>query len=351
MDEVRHAVIIGINDYDIHSLEFCVNDANSVKNEINSKANFQDENIYLITSETKKTTKDITGKLLEAVAKIKQNFIKGSDTIFFYFAGHGLQDNGKSYLAFHDSNYSIASIYDLFKDLSPKMQFYVIDACESGNKTLTRSMHNEQTNFIKELIENSSGILFLYAYQANQMAQENKTIKHGLMTNYFLEAINNTKLYDEDGILTPGRIQEYVAKNVSKFTDFSQIPLVENNISGYYPFAMLEPSFNNKINEPKKINGQDRGKEISNISFNRDSRLELQRLSFEYLKRKFADFINKHFNDYDVQYIDKIEDIKLYNTRNLLEKIVNDAEGKYSAINHTIYVDKSPIYRMGWSIK
>jgi uncharacterized caspase-like protein len=344
MNEVRYAVIIGIDDYDTNPLQFCVNDAKSVKDAIRDKANFLNDNIYLLTSEKNNTVKDITGKLLEVISKIKQNFNKGEDSIFFYFAGHGFQDDGQSYLAFHDSKYPIADVHNIFKDLSPKMQFYVIDACESGNKTITRSVYQEKKNLIKELIENSSGILFLYACQADQTAKEDKTIKHGLMTNYFLEAIKNEKLYDEDGILTPGRIQEYVAKNVEKYSDFSQTPVVENNISGYYPFAMNNPKIDSKVLETEETNGNERGQEVNTITFNRKSRLELQKVSFGYLSNTFREFVEKNFPGYDITYFNKIEDMKLRNTDELLEKIVEDAEGKFASINRTIYKDKSPIY-------
>jgi len=192
--ETRYAVIIGINDYDNHPLNFCVNDAKSIKEALIAKANFLEENIYSITSEIDNPLKNITGKLNEAILKIKTAFHEENDSLFFYFAGHGYQENYESYLMFHDSGYKISDICKGFNELRPKMQFYVIDACESGNKTLTRSVSYEKENYLNELLKYSSGILYLYACQADQAALENESIKHGVMTHHFIEAIQNIKL-------------------------------------------------------------------------------------------------------------------------------------------------------------
>jgi len=340
--DTRYAVLVGINDYDNRPLKYCVNDALCVMDKLKEKANFLEKNIYSITSDAGKPLKDITGKLNEAISKIKETFQEENDSLFFYFAGHGHQEKGESYLLFHDSKHLIKNIYELFREMKPKMQFYVIDACESGNKTLTRSIFYEKDNYLNELVKNSPGILFLYACQPNQFAQENKDIEHGIMTNYFIEAIQNEKLYDEDGILTPGRIQEYVAKKVATHSHFEQIPVSENNISGYYPFAMINPAFESTSLVPAVVSVQNRV--ISSIKPNRESRLELQKTSIDFLKKAITSFVDEKFGDYQQQYYDNANTIQLSNEKMLIDRIVSDAEQKYKAINGIMYYNKEPIY-------
>lgn len=341
--ETRYAVLIGINDYDNQSLNFCVNDALSIKKALIERANFLEKNIYSITSDSDNSIKDITGKLLEIATAIKNMFQEETDSIFFYFAGHGSQENNESYLVFHDSKYLIRNVYDAFTNLKPKMQFYVIDACESGNKTITRSVFYEKDNYLNELIKNSSGVLFLYACQADQYAQENEEVKHGVMTHYFIEAIYKDALYDEEGILTPGRIQEYVAKKVADFSHFLQIPMSESNTSGYYPFAMKKPAFDSFSLVPAVVSSQNRA--IESIKPTLESRLELQKIAIDFLKNAFNKFIDKHFGDYQKSQFDTLQDIPLSNTEILKERIVSDAEGKYKAINKTIYYKEEPVYK------
>jgi hypothetical protein len=340
--ETRYAVIIGINDYDNQPLSFCVNDAHSIKNVLRDKANFYEKNIYSITSETEYSLKDITGKLYETISKIKNTFQEESDSLFFYFAGHGIQEDNESFLVFHDSKHKISSIYNAFYELKPKMQFYVIDACESGNKTLKRSVFYEKDNYLNDLVKNSSGILFLYACQADQVALESENIKHGIMTHHFIEAIQNEKLYDEDGILTPGRIQEYVAKKVATFSHFTQIPVSESNTRGYYPFAMRIPAFENVSLIPVITSPQNRV--VSFIKPDRESRLKLQKISIDFLTDAITSFVNANFGDYQKFFYDNANAIQLSNKNVLIEKIVSDAEEKYRAINKTIYFKEKPIY-------
>jgi uncharacterized caspase-like protein len=341
--ETRYAVLIGINDYDHQPLDFCVDDAFSIKKVLMEKANFFEKNIYIITSDTNNSIKDITGKLIEAITTIKDTFQAESDSIFFYFAGHGIRENNDSYLVFHDSKYSIRSVHNAFKEFNPKMQFYVIDACESGSKTLTRNVFYEKNNNLNDLIKYSSGILFLYACQADQFAHESDSIKHGVMTYYFIEAIRNDTLYDDDGTLTPGRIQEYVAKKVATFSHFLQTPVSESNTSGYYPFAMKNPAFDDTALVPAIVSPGNRY--LVTIKPNHESRVQLQEISIKFLKEALTNFVDEHFVDYQKMYYNALDEIKLSNTKILKEKIVSDADGKYTAINKTIYYKRNPVYK------
>ncbi|WP_300382313.1 caspase family protein, partial [Clostridium sp.] len=233
-EEIRYAIIIGINDYETSPLKFCVNDAIDLKKNLIDNCMFYDENIFMITSENGNTIKDITGRYMESIRKIKENFRAEKDSILFYFAGHGGSKDGKSLICFQESNYPIEDIFNNISLLRPRIQTYIIDSCESGNKVLTRNKDSELKNYIK----NSNGAMFLYACQNTETAQELSDLEHGLLTYKILEAIDKQSLYDEDGYLTFSRIVEYVQKEISSFSDFKQIPVMENNITGFYPFAM-----------------------------------------------------------------------------------------------------------------
>lgn len=235
-EERRFAIIIGINDYEIKPLDFCVNDANSVAKIIEEKCLFNNDDIFLITSENGKTIKDITGHFENALKHIEENLIPTKDSIFFFFAGHGKYQFENSGLQFHDSFTEIASIFEKINELKPKHQCYVIDACESGGRVLTRSSDGQ--DFVAKYISKSSGTLFMYAATEEESAREIFDIKHGLFTYYFLKAIENTDIYD-DGILTPNRIQEFIAKETLKESDFKQTPVIESRTIGYYPFAYI----------------------------------------------------------------------------------------------------------------
>lgn len=231
----RFAIVIGINDYTVKPLEYCVNDALAVAKILEDKCSFKHEDIFPIISDSTKPTKDISGHLDNALKQIAKELKPQTDSVFFYFAGHGEYHFEKSGLQFHDNLVEIADIFSRINDLQPKYQCYVIDACESGGKVLTRG--TSEPDLIEKYISKSSGILFMYAATENEKAKEFEKIKHGLFTYYFLGAVNNDTLYDQEGILTPNRIQDYIARETSKESQFKQTPVIENRTIGYYPFA------------------------------------------------------------------------------------------------------------------
>ncbi|SIS63841.1 caspase family protein [Chryseobacterium gambrini] len=242
----RFAIVIGINDYDLKPLNFCVNDAMAVVEILEKRCFFKKEDIFSITSTHEKSTKEISGRLDKILETIQDQMKSHRDSIFFYFAGHGIYQE-KSKLQFHDLSIEIKTIFDKINSLNPKNQFYVIDACESGGKVITRK--SAADSLIDQFITNSSGIYFMFASTETQSAFEKSDLGHGVFTNYFIQAIENQNLYDEDGILTPGRIQEYVSKKTQTDSKFDQIPVIESRTAGYYPFAYTEE----KIEETNKM--------------------------------------------------------------------------------------------------
>lgn len=233
LKERRFAIVIGINDYDDKPLDFCVNDAESVKELLSSKCLFDDEDIYLITSSTEKPVKDITGHLENALSEISEILRPNDDSIFFFFAGHGKYQFDNSGLKFHDSYMEIRSVFERINTLNPKYQFYFIDACESGGKVLTRGADRDVFSYIAQ----SSGVLFMYASTEEEKAREYSDKQHGLFTYYFLKAVNSDQLYDDKGSLTPNRIHDFIAKETLEESGFKQTPVIENRTIGYYPFA------------------------------------------------------------------------------------------------------------------
>lgn len=316
--ERRFGIIIGINDYKVQPLDFCVNDAESVAEILEEKCRFEKNDIYIITSKKGDTTKDITGNFENSLKEIEKMFVPHNDSIFFFFAGHGKYLLEKSTLQFHDSYMVIEDVFQKINGLFPKYQCYAIDACQSGGKVLTRGIDNE--DFLSKYISNSQGILFMYASTEKEKAKEKSDLSHGLFTNFFLQAINKEENYDEEGILTPNRIQDYIAKETLKDSGFKQTPVIENRTIGYYPFAFKdkkdiidkgkkkEKTRTAKDNKPKK-------NEILVIEKNIDKEYfpevpyEIRQLLFENIKPIFERELklwidNLNLDDYEISFED-----------------------------------------------
>lgn len=289
IQETRYAVIIGIDDYQSNPLSFCVNDAESIEQTLLKNCLFKKENIFKIVSSEKSSEKDITGKYLNSLRIIKDKFKEKIDSIFFYFAGHGYCENNKSLICFQESSYPIEDIFEDISKLNPKIQMYMIDSCQSGSKVLTRGSDDK----LNQYINSSEGAMLLYACNNNQYATEVPELKHGLLTNYILEAIENKDLYDDNGYLTFNRIVDFVQKETVDNSEFSQIPVVENRISSYYPFA---------VDMSKQIirEAEHKEKENSNIKINLDDRNRLKELRNQ-LQSKINNKIQKEMDSMPIK--------------------------------------------------
>lgn len=295
----RFAIVIGINDYDINPLNFCAQDAKEIATILHNNCRFPQENIYSIISESASPIKDISGHLDIALGEISSNFRPNIDSIFFYFAGHGQNLNEKSYMAFHDSSVEIRIVLDKISELKPKIQTYVIDACQSGAKVISRNTSPNES-LIDNYLKQSSGILLMFAATELQSAFEEVEKQHGIFTYYFLNAINNKSLYDEDKILTPSRIHEYVARQISRDESLEQTPVIESRIIGYYPFAFIESL---ELEEVRKDVSAENDKDQLSKLYNKiieqeyfpEVPFEIRRSFFKFiqpvLQEKFEDFI------------------------------------------------------------
>jgi hypothetical protein len=244
--EVRYAVIVGIDDYETAPLRCCVRDADGIADVLERRCRFERENIIKITSSTDNQNKELYGTLENTLTDIQKKFVAEQDSLLFYFAGHGYKSQTVSVLKFHELEVKIVDIFNKFNNLNPKFQMYVIDACESGGKVLTRKQSAfSPQEFVDNLVGQATGILFMYASTDEEIANEQSDLGHGIFTHFFLKAIEDPANY-RDGILSPSVLQDRIAYETQRSTKFKQNPVIENRSIGFYPFSFLE-SYTKKI--------------------------------------------------------------------------------------------------------
>lgn len=324
--EIRYAIIIGINDYSQNPLSYCVNDAIEFKEVLINNCRFDENNIFMITSDTKTSEKDITGKYLEALREIKERFISKEDSILFYFAGHGSCKNNKSVVWLQESSYPIENIFNDISSLNPKVQMYIIDSCQSGSKVLTRNKDTE----LQQYIRSAKGTMFLYACQNTESAQELNELEHGLLTYKILESIKNKELYDDKGYLSFNRIVDYVQRETSVESGFEQIPVIENNIVGFYPFAVdKEKVVNNRNSDKTNIISENDIKTLKEIRTSlMDKGIKKLNESLECLE----------FDGYEVVTINDFDELDYIGVECLKEEIVEYVEKeKLIPLHNLIY--------------
>lgn len=251
MSENKFAILIGMNNYEDDVLPFCIKDVEDMEHVLITYCRFSKKNIFKITDSDKPVKEQID----EAFAIIEKDFKIKRDLLFFYFSGHGDYDKKeeKSKIIFEDD--TELTIEDIliryFYKISPKNQYLLIDACHSGGKVYFKSNNPEKE--IRRLNHNSSELCFMFATESKKKAVQDEDIQNSYFTYFFLEAIKNDRLYDEDGYLTIQAIDNYLKKKVAKKSNFLQVPVSEFRSSGYKAFAYNEALINSKKNIRKEI--------------------------------------------------------------------------------------------------
>ena len=100
-----YAVLVGINKYDhLGDLIYARDDAESFKKALvgNKNAIFLEDNVFLLMENYSDSGKPSLSNILEKLEEICVSAREG-DLILFYFAGHGFDSNGQSYLAVKDT--------------------------------------------------------------------------------------------------------------------------------------------------------------------------------------------------------------------------------------------------------
>lgn len=218
------AVIIGINRYlstDYDTLDFAVNDAQSIKEKI-TKIGFD----KVIEIPEYNATR---AGILRVLADELPYALNKSDALFVYFAGHGdteMLKNGEpeGYILPRDakkSNYrgtaiSMEKIREVIKRYKAKHILLVFDSCYSGYGAIPKTVG--KSSYPHDAVQ------IITAGGKSETAAEDASAGHGVFTRSFLDAFENKSLYNGDGIILASDIGHYVKKEVSKRTGGKQNP-------------------------------------------------------------------------------------------------------------------------------
>jgi TPR repeat protein len=230
--EARVALVIGNQNYkNISSLNNPIKDAKDMKEKLHQKGF---EVIYV---------KDATLKVMESAIEEFARKIRNRNGVgLFYYAGHGIEIDGKNYLLPVDiempSRHSITfikrksilvdDIIDIMKKVNNKLNILILDACRNnpfgrGNGGGLASIKND-----------ARGFYIAYATFPKGVSLDGRRGENGVFTKYLLEYIDKEGLKLED-------VFKKVREEVIKDTDNRQIPWTSSSLIGDFYFT---PSIN-----------------------------------------------------------------------------------------------------------
>ena len=223
---MRKALVVGLDNYPKCPLSGCVNDAVAIA-DILSKNSDGSPNFYV------KTVLDVVPQRT-LMKNIYELFDGNSDVELFYFAGHGLVNNGVSYIVttdYDDYNYGVRldDILQAANASKAKHKIIILDSCYSGAMGTPGFFGNDQAII-------GDGLTILTSSMSNQTSAE--VNGHGLFTALLLEALKGGAA-DVTGSITPGSIYAYIDKALGPW---EQRPVFKTNVSSFLSIRKVQPS-------------------------------------------------------------------------------------------------------------
>jgi hypothetical protein len=228
MENMRKALIVGINDYPGAQLRGCVNDANAMASVLGTDGN-GDPNFEV--------------KLLTSPSKISKAMLRGAiewlfqgewDLCLFYFSGHGTVTSTGGYIVTpdaerYDEGVSMDDIVKLANRSDPKKaKVILLDCCHSGALGTPPLAESGMASL-------SEGLSILTASSKSESALE--VDGRGIFTSLVVDALRG-QAADLLGNITPGSIYAYVDRALGAW---DQRPMFKTNVTRFTSLRSVTP--------------------------------------------------------------------------------------------------------------
>ncbi|MCK9462372.1 MAG: caspase family protein [Proteobacteria bacterium] len=246
----RHAVVVGVNNYDTDSglgnLQYCANDAESLYDALLSYAQFDASNVVLFSDGSHKDAhRPSYSDILSAVEQACR-LASEDDLVLFFFAGHGTRDDSDSYFLTSeyranivaDSSISIQKLNSYFKQSKAKFKVRIFDACHSG-RFARRGLVTPVS--LEHLAVNAEGWASLAACKENQYSHELAEIGHGVFSYFLIRGLSGHASSDGKYV-TLDDLKMYVLDKTIDLTTkrgLEQTPVFRGDQAGRLEFCLV----------------------------------------------------------------------------------------------------------------
>lgn len=233
-----HILAIGINNYraqNLDNLRFAEADAEAVADAFVKRHKYTFSNIRKTVLLGNKVTRQSIESEIERIC----DYAKPNDLAVIFFAGHGLVDSQKYFLATSEVEDAqrpnkgglSATVFKDKIDYIPCKLVVFIDACHSA-KVFSAFRSND---FFKELQSSRNGTDIYTSSGADERSREDSKFGHGIFTQALIEACDfeNSDI-DHDGRITIKEIRNYLERRIPELTSNQQNPDYRNIESSDY---------------------------------------------------------------------------------------------------------------------
>jgi hypothetical protein len=222
----KTALIIGNAHYQSSPLKNPLNDAKDMANAL-SQLGFEVIAKY-----------DASQEEMEDAIRLFGSKLTQSDVNLFYYAGHGIQVNGRNYLIpvgakivkEKDVKYKAVDtnqVLDEMGEANSGLNMVILDACR--NNPLPRSFRSGGQQGLAKL-DGPKGTIIAYATSPGSTAMDGEG-RNGVYTKHLLKAMSTPKISVEDAF-------KQVLQQVDRETAGKQTPWVSSSFTGNFSFTM-----------------------------------------------------------------------------------------------------------------
>jgi tetratricopeptide (TPR) repeat protein/uncharacterized caspase-like protein len=260
----KYAIIVGINNYEsqeIPPLYCAVSDARAMCDFLVKKMGFDEERIFLLTSDGKsQKSRPNRGNIAGAMGKVVQA-IKPGGTFLFFFSGHGMNKEGESFLLTQEANpenkfslgetaLMVSRVRGYIEEMKADRVLVMIDACRTEIGGKKGSQKNSMSpEFAKSLLIRAAGAdkdsagqvrasATIFSCSNGESSYEWSEKDNGFFTYYLLRGLGGEAV-DGSGRVTLNSLESYLSGKVRTAVKVqrgeSQTPWMER--SGVNPGA------------------------------------------------------------------------------------------------------------------
>jgi len=249
----RRALLVGINHYylddTIGNLQYCVNDVVELDEILSNKLR-GDFSTQLLHSEIDDIKQRPTRSNIMALTSLLANNSESNDSILFYFAGHGFEQDGVNYLLPADARENVLSetaislrwVKETLSRSLARKKFMIMDACHAG-AAIGRSQSVHMTrSFHEEMFSEAEGFAVLSSCKMGQLSHDYPETNHGAFSYYLLEGLRGLADRDGDQIITVPDANKYVSQKLREWSlsrGVQQNPTFEYRVSGDFIFVRI----------------------------------------------------------------------------------------------------------------
>ena len=214
------AIVIGINEYEHHeeqNLLYAVRDAQAIKNFLCDQAGFEEKKVVLCLGERSNQTSETYPsypKLIRWLTReLQPNQIGAVDRLWFFFCGHGINQDGTDYLVPCDSLQEDSGLMIPVPKVIDALSYHqnadivlILDNCrtQAGKRSTNVFSYGEETLAMAQ----SRGIVMLFACDRGQAAYELDQKQQGAFTLALLEGLEHHTL--------PLQLEVYLQRRVGE---------------------------------------------------------------------------------------------------------------------------------------